>query len=408
MSFPGKVIEANTISTDETPQAREIKYAPRDKTTKITTKIPAGFRKNHKPRTRIKHTTFCDPSEKMAHALNATTILENSNATVFKSKMRAGFPCFYCREIYNNPKELRDHQLIHPKTLLFELLTKYTADELIVYADVTDLKCNICNENISSLAHLKEHLVKAHNKKMYKDSDRVIPFELGDKESNFDCHVCGTNFETFGAVETHMNSHFRNFICEECGAGFITRHRLKVHTYTVHRISPIISCDVCKKIFLNRNKYKKHYDAVHRKIKKMKCPKCSERFVDYFTRQRHLEEKHGVDLLLYKCTVCDRSFNRKYSLTMHFKRIHAISRDVQCEQCPFMCFTKSELTQHMYKHFGNKTFICDVCKKGFMRKKSLKLHVRVHNNDMRYSCHLCGEAFIQNWSLKAHLKSHTS
>lgn len=349
-------------------------------------------------------------SEKLAQAINAATLLENSNATVFKSKMRSGFPCFYCRDIFLNPKSLREHQTKHPKALLYKLLTKYTADALVVYADITDLKCNICNEDVFNLDALKRHLAESHNKKLYEDyADRVIPFKLEDRESNFDCQMCGRSFETFGATDRHMNQHFSNYVCEECGSGFVTKHRLKVHTYLLHsKHIGIIRCEPCNKIFASKFKYKIHNEYVHKKLKKMQCNLCPDKFVDYFSRQRHMEEKHGVQLLSYKCKQCDRAFNRKYSLTCHVNRIHLAKKDVQCELCPFMCFNKSELREHMYKHGGDKSFQCSLCQKTFARKKTLTVHMRVHSQDKHYSCHYCGETFVQSCSLKSHLKTHNS
>lgn len=359
--------------------------------------------------TRVKGIQHVAISEKLAQALNATTLLENSNATVFKTKMRSGFPCFYCRDIFVNPASLREHQTKHPKSHLFKLLTKYTADALVVYADITDLKCTICNDSIPSLNSLKTHLTDEHAKKLYENyADRVIPFKLGDSENNFTCQICEQSFETFGATDRHMNVHFSNYVCEECGAGFVTKHRLKVHTYLLHRNTGVIKCEQCKKVFATKFKYKIHHEYVHKKLKKMRCSQCSETFIDYFTRQRHMELKHGVDILSYKCTECDRAFNRKYSLTCHVKRIHLAKRDVQCELCPFMCFNKSELRDHMYKHGGDKSFECTLCQKSFARKKTLTVHMRIHSDDKRFSCHRCGEGFVQNCSLKSHLKSHSA
>lgn len=342
-------------------------------------------------------------SEKLANALNATTLFEYSNATAFKTKNRNGYPCFYCREIYD-PEGLRGHQNGHSKSTLFKLFTKYSADELIVYADVTDLKCTICNKEIPSLADLKEHLTEVHNKKMFLDKpDRVIPFKLKDKD--FECQVCGHYFETFGAVERHMNSHFGNFICEECGAGFITKHRLGVHSYVQHKHGNYV-CTICNKYFQTPLKYRIHYDAVHKMLKKNKCPKCPEKFIDYFTRQKHLVDVHGDAPILYKCNVCDKAFNRKYTLSCHMKRTHLAQKDWKCEFCSYMCYTKTELRQHMVRHGANKEHECLICKRAYARKKALVMHMRIHTNDRRFICNVCGMAFVQKSTLNGHMKTH--
>ncbi|XP_030032931.1 oocyte zinc finger protein XlCOF6-like [Manduca sexta] len=371
-------------------------------TAKSIEKLILGSEKRSKPHKNISHIR-----EKMAHTINACTIFECSTATAFKTKTKAGFPCFYCRDIFDNMEILREHQKKHPKSLLFKLLSKYTADTLVVYADITNLACSICCKEISSINDLKSHLISVHNKKMYTDfEDRVIPFKLTG-HTDFECQICGFNFETFGSIEKHMNIHYRNNICDQCGAGFVTMHRLKIHYTTVHKEGSY-PCKICKKIYSSYNKYKIHYDVVHKLVKKNKCPKCPESFVDYFTRQRHLVEKHGVTPILYKCKVCDRAFSRRFTLSGHMKRCHLEEKDIQCPQCAYMCYTKSELRAHMLKHGAERCHQCAVCKKSYARQKTLKEHMRIHNNDRRFACADCGQAFVQRCSLKGHIKTHHS
>lgn len=344
-------------------------------------------------------------SEKLANTINACTLFEFSNATAFKTKTKSGYPCFYCRQIYDNMDILRAHQKEHPKSSLFKLLSKYRADALVVYADVTDLKCTVCNEEVPSLNELKTHLTKNHGKRFYMDfEDRVIPFKLtGD--SDFECQICKFNFETFGAIERHMNVHYRNSICEQCGAGFVTINRLKIHNQAVHKDGNY-PCNICKKVYSTYNKYKIHIDVVHNLQKKNKCPKCPERFIDYFTRRKHLVEKHGYTPILYRCRVCDRSFNRRFSLSGHMKRCHLMQKDFQCSSCSYMCFTKRELRVHMLKHSGERGHECTICGKTFAWQKPFKDHMKVHENSRRFSCGDCGQSFVQDCNLQGHIKAH--
>lgn len=344
-------------------------------------------------------------TEKLANTINACTLLENSNATIFKTKTRAGYPCFYCREIFGSMDDLRAHQPEHPKSGLFKLFSRYTADSLVVYADVTDLRCTICEQNVPNLNELKTHLRRAHAKNYYADfEDRIVPFKLKGG-SDFECQDCGFNFETFGAIERHMNVHYRNRICEQCGAGFVTMHRLKIHNYTVHREGSF-PCGICKKIYVSYYKYKIHFDVVHKLEKKNKCPKCPEKFIDYFTKQKHLVEKHGAAPIRYKCNVCDRSFTRRFSLTGHMRRRHLEQKEIKCAHCQYMCYTKWELKVHMTRHGAEKLFECGLCKKSYTRQKALKEHAKVHFNDRRYPCDVCGQSYTQNCALKEHLKTH--
>ncbi|CAH0403861.1 unnamed protein product [Chilo suppressalis] len=344
-------------------------------------------------------------TEKMAHIINASTLLEHSNITPFRSRSRSGFPCFYCRHLFDNLDKLKEHTSEHKKTEIKKVLRNYGAECLVVYADITNLCCTICNTSISNLNELKTHLSREHKKNMYLDyNDRVIPFKL-TPNNVYECQMCGFNFETFGSIERHMNVHFRNYVCKDCGTGFVTRYRLKVHVKSMH-VGGSFPCEICKKVFTTQQKHKNHVNTVHNMVKRFKCTICPERFSEYFRRQKHMVQQHGVAPLQYKCNVCDKSFDRRYTLSRHMKRDHLEERDYQCHLCSYKCFTNNELRVHMIKHNGERIFECAVCKKSYARKKTLKEHMRIHNNDRRFACAVCGQAFVQKCSLKGHLKTH--
>ncbi|KAI5631842.1 prolyl oligopeptidase family domain-containing protein [Phthorimaea operculella] len=325
-------------------------------------------------------------SEKEALITNTAILLENSNLTPFKSKTRTAYPCFYCRKSIENQHKLREHQMrMHKKSHLRKLLSVSGAESLVVYVDTTDLKCTICEGNVDNINDLKEHLTKIHKKEFIQGvTDRVIPFKLSE-DNIFECQVCRFSLETFGAIERHMNTHYRNYVCRECGTGCITKYRLKVHIKNMH-IEGNFPCEHCQKVFTSHLKLKNHVNTVHKMFNRFKCQKCPERFSDYFKRQRHMVEKHGVAPLRYKCNVCDRTFPRRYTLSRHMRRDHLEMKDYQCDICPYTCFTNNELQVHMVKHNGDRIFECHICSKAYARKKTLTEHMRIHNNDRRFAC----------------------
>ncbi|XP_050676875.1 zinc finger protein 431-like [Leptidea sinapis] len=346
-------------------------------------------------------------TEKMAYVLNTSMVLENSNVTPFKSKNRCGFPCFYCRNIFHNLGSLKDHQKTHNKSELKKILRTFGPECLVVYVDITELQCTLCKTQMPNLNELKTHLIRKHHKKFYSDfTDRVIPFKLSEgKQSSYECQICGFSFQTFGSIERHMNVHYRNYVCKECGTGFVTKYRLKVHTKSMH-MGGTYPCDVCKKVFSTQQKHKNHVDTVHKLVKRFKCTHCNERFSEYFRRQKHIVDVHNGQPLQYKCNVCDKVFDRRYTLSRHMKRDHLEERDYQCQLCAYKCFTNNELRVHMVKHNGERIFECSVCHKAYARKKTLREHMRIHNNDRRFACNVCGQAFVQKCSLKGHVKTH--
>ncbi|XP_063836766.1 zinc finger protein 555-like [Ostrinia nubilalis] len=348
--------------------------------------------------------------ERLTHATNITAILEFSNVTAFKSKFQRAYPCFYCEKLFEDFEELKKHQKSdHTKENVSQsVLKKYRVgrpDGVVVYADISDLQCTICSKSIQSLNDLKKHLTEVHGKKMYLElSDRVIPFKV--KENSFQCQLCGNLYETFGAIERHMNTHYRNYVCEECDSGFVSKQRLRIHGYHMHsRRTKQYPCEVCQKQFPSQQKRKIHVETVHENVKKYKCNRCPERFNEYFRRHKHMVLVHGVAPLEYKCNICEKSFERPYALSIHM-RTHIQQKDIYCEICPYRCFTNVELRHHMIKHNGKRIHECSVCKKSYAREKTLKEHMRIHTNDRRYVCPVCGQAFIQNCSLKSHIRSH--
>ncbi|XP_004926702.1 zinc finger protein 260-like isoform X2 [Bombyx mandarina] len=365
--------------------------------------VPRMVRKLLQENTRLTNSKRVYVTEKVAQIVNSSTLLENSNMTPFRSRARNGYPCFYCRNVFENLEKLREHTAMHKKNEIARVLRTYGSECFLVNVDVTDLMCTICDKKMSNVNELKSHLSKVHEKKIYTEfSDKVVPYKLS--RDNFECQFCGCNFETFGAIERHMNVHFRNYVCKECGAGFVTKYRLKVHVKG--HSDGVFPCEMCGKIFTTQQKHKNHVDTVHKMVKRFKCTQCPERFTEYFRRQRHMVEVHGVAPLQYRCNVCDKIFERRYTLSRHMKRDHLEERDFQCELCSYKCFSNNELSMHMIKHNGERIYECSVCKKSYARKKTLSEHMRIHNNDRRFACAVCGQAFVQKCSLKGHMKTH--
>ncbi|CAH0403856.1 unnamed protein product [Chilo suppressalis] len=341
--------------------------------------------------------------EKTAHIINALTLLQYSNITPFRGSNLLS--CFYCRDLFDNLDQFKEHTTIHKQTEIKKALRRYGVKYFVVYADITNLCCTICNTNIPNFNELKTHLSKDHKKRMHLEyGDRVIPFKL-TPDYVYECQMCGFNFDTFVSVERHMNSHFGNYVCKECGTGFVTQQRLNMHVKNKH-IEGSYTCEICKKVFTTLPKRNNHVATVHNMAKRFKCTKCSERFTEYIKRHRHMVQQHGVTPSLYNCTLCDKCFDRRHNLSNHMRRYHLEERNYQCNLCSYKGFNNNALKLHMVRHDGDKIFECDVCKKSFVRKKTLEEHMRTHNNDRRFACGVCGQTFIQKCSLQGHLKKY--
>nr|XP_049704081.1 zinc finger protein 614 [Helicoverpa armigera] len=347
-------------------------------------------------------------SDAKKYRANVEALLKYSNCTPFGTKTIAGILCAYCKTTYKDLPHLRTHlQEEHKSDSLIDNM-RMDKNNLSIKMDITDLTCNLCQANINTIANLKDHLIKEHDKKLYTDvNDYILEFKLTDGEI-LNCALCNSTYETFKMLLQHMNGHYRNYICEICDLGFINKHKLKGHQRT-HEIGNF-NCSFCDKVFTTRVRKLCHEKYTHNSGARYttNCPHCDQSFTSYYRRNRHMAVEHNTAAATYKCNICVKSFILKSKLTSHIKKVHLMERNHICSECGQGFFIKQSLDEHMVKHNGERVFKCTVCTKAYARKKTLREHMRIHNNDRRFKCGICALAFVQKCSLKSHMLSNHS
>ncbi|CAI5791721.1 finger 883-like [Podarcis lilfordi] len=144
----------------------------------------------------------------------------------------------------------------------------------------------------------------------------------------------------------------------------------------------------------------------HEKINTVQKPhkyvECGESSITLSTSHQiiHIGEKP------YQCLKCEKSFNRKGSLTAH-QRIHTLEKPFQCQECGKSFSWKTNLTSHQRIHTGEKPHQCLECGKNFSRKESLIFHLIIHTGEKPYQCLECGKSFSQRGNLTFHQRIHT-
>ncbi|KAJ9581617.1 hypothetical protein L9F63_023200 [Diploptera punctata] len=110
---------------------------------------------------------------------------------------------------------------------------------------------------------------------------------------------------------------------------------------------------------------------------------------------------------LFKCSVCKKSFTRKFNLVEHL-RIHRNEKPFKCSACGKSFIRKPHLKTHIGTHDNEKRFICNLCDKSYTRKSSLNIHLRYHSNEKSFRCAVCNKTFVEKRTLKTHLRIHTN
>lgn len=227
------------------------------------------------------------------------------------------------------------------------------------------------------------------------------------------------------------------YVCPQCQRGFHKQQHLTVHLAEDHDV-PSMVCNDCGASFTRLSNYRIHRrehlkDNV--RFRENNIPEMEEALslvqttsLDYSVH----EEEGGY---IFKCNLCDRTFQRKHNLEKHrclfydrhqrptteegettVERTHQSSIEapdlpanqeiIYCMLCDRRFSSTSGLKYHLKRHTGIKAFACLYCEKRFTANSNLHAHIRnVHSQRKEHRCTECNESFTTKDHLNKHQRS---
>ena len=175
----------------------------------------------------------------------------------------------------------------------------------------------------------------------------------------YKCKKCGVSFSKFHYAKNHCKKEASKWICDNCGI------EMKIESSKRH---------------IERCKNKRKTVNTIEKLK-FRCTVCDKQFDKSFNCKRHEQIVHGISASvgIYKCHLCSFSSNLIKQVKKHITVQHSNKEcEFKCNRCQFSCFSPNGLRQHNQNVHG---FECKQCGKMFSTEAMLSSHVRMHGSD---------------------------
>lgn len=289
-----------------------------------------------------------------------------------KEVLERKFVCSYCGKNFNRASNMRLHENIHTKAVLF--------------------KCKYCTTFVAT-----------------SRSGLIRHERIHTAEKPFKCDVCDAQFTQSNGLHLHKkyrHTDERPFPCELCEGSvrFKSKYTLQKHLQsheTPGRIKQGIKSDVVEKPLTGPD---------------LKCYFCPAVYRHERHLCKHILAKHPTETVpMIKCEMCVDMKKETYFITEEVKSIHidnhfknppkkVIQKERHCQLCPAVFQTVEALTRHRASHIIHA---CKVCGKPYKTRAAMRLHyISVHYASRPYKCDQCDAAYGQFTQLTAHMKTH--
>lgn len=346
---------------------------------------------------------------------HARLLLRHSTLRPFKLNGKQMIQCVCCtnrklERTFNNPYDFRRHfSENHATDDASDALQARGPNSTWPRVDITELCCRLCDECyiFDSIKTLALHLNQRHDVKVIAEFAPLVPIRL--EVDRFVCVLCDKVTATLLHLYAHSGKHFSRYICDHCDRNFETQHGLVNHL-NQHHSDAAVQCKRCKKVVPSKKALKEHTKTSEFCFP-YACGICRKRFRTYPHREQHMVDVHDKPKKIYPCTECDKVFEKRNALYLHFKVTH--TDDFKCNLCSKKFDTKRAFTEHTNRHAGIMPFPCTHCARVFPSEHRLKSHMRKHDParvDLTrravIDCPVCSSKFHDKNAMKTHV-SHT-
>lgn len=355
---------------------------------------------------------------------NLKTIFDNT--TILPFKWRGSHICFYCSTPIHDYIEFRKHTKSHGLCSTKNYaMKKLKGNGLAINVDVSEIACELCEQQFKNLELIAEHLINDHNlfydKEIYSE---IVEYRLIDlrcthcdlqfeafrhlvshvnknhPHNNFACHHCGRKFNKKRDITGHINCYHRlaGYVCKQCGLECKSLFELRKHTANTH----LTRCHVCGKKFMNLNKLYKHVKLDHPNDDNKTCGYCLKELHSAVGLKQHMA-KCKVRLLSQGETesVTVSESNNSVNTSRTHEQIVRIRQNIQCvlnmsTAVPFRfrvkfscsyCSLKYDDYEVLKQHTQIEHPVCDIKSKSMKKCKGKRTFVRV--DIAALACKLC-------------------